>query len=58
VKFLPPAGAVEGFRLVMAGGSGAVMVKDALLDAVPFVLTVTVADPCVAIKLAGTEAVN
>ena len=53
MKSAPPAVADAGLRLVMVGG-GAVMVKDALLEAP---LTVTVAVPAVAIRLAGTAAV-
>jgi hypothetical protein len=57
VKFLPPAGAVEGFRLVIVRAS-AVMVKAEPLEVAPFALTVTVADPCEAMRVAAMEAVN
>ena len=54
VKAAPPAVADAGLRLVMVGGGG-MMVKDALLEAP---LTVTLAAPAVAIRLAGTTAAS
>jgi xanthosine utilization system XapX-like protein len=49
----PPACAVDGLMLLMVGVAGA-MVNVKLLDTVPLALTVTVADPCVAMRLAAT----
>ena len=54
VKAALPAVADAGLRLVMVGG-GAMMVKGALLEAP---LTVTLAAPAVAIRLAGTAAAS
>ena len=59
----PPACAEDGLTLLIVGpGAGfpgaAVMVNPALFDAVPFALTVTVALPCEAMRLAATDAVN
>jgi hypothetical protein len=64
-KFLPlivmvkarPAIAVAGLRLVMAGG-GSVMVNAAVDELPAAVITVTLAVPGVAIRLAGIAAVN
>jgi hypothetical protein len=53
----PPACAIEGFRLLITGIAG-VIVNVEPLDVVPFVLTVTVADPCAAIRLAATAPLN
>lgn len=54
----PPACAVEGFRLLIAVGVPAVIVKDEPPLAVPFVLTVTVAVPCEPMRLVAINAVN
>ena len=54
VKAAPPAVADAGLRLVMEVG-GKMMVKAALLEAP---LTVTLIAPAVAIRLAGTSAIN
>ena len=54
VKAALPAVADAGLRLVMVGG-GAMMVKGALLEAP---LTVTLAVPAVAIRLAVTAAAS
>ena len=53
----PPASAEDGFRPLIAVTVAAIVNAELLLDA-PFVLTVTVAVPCVATRLAATEAVN
>jgi hypothetical protein len=53
-----PACAFDWLRPLRAEGDGAVMVKVELLDTAPPALTVTMADPCAAIKFAATEAVN
>jgi len=52
-----PAIAVAGFRLVMAGG-GSVTVNAALDETPAAVMTVMLAVPAVAIRLAGITAVN
>jgi hypothetical protein len=55
----PPACAEDGFRLLITGAlTPARIVKAAPLLVVPFVLTVTVAFPCVAMRLAPTAAVS
>jgi hypothetical protein len=55
----PPACVEEGLRLVMVTFAvAAVMVKDTPLDDAPLELTVTVAMPCVAIRLAETVALS
>ena len=56
VKATPPAAAVLGLREVMAGPGA--MVKVTPLEATPFSATVTVAEPAVVTRLAGTWAVN
>jgi hypothetical protein len=58
VKAGPPTGVVEGLRPVMVGANGALMVKVEPLEVAPFALTVTVADPCEAMRVAAMEAVN
>jgi hypothetical protein len=57
VKAAPPAVAELGLRLVMVGG-GRLMVNVAPADVPPVVVTVTLAVPIVAIRLAGTLAVS
>jgi hypothetical protein len=58
VKAGPPVTAVVGLRLLTAEGCAAVTVKVEVLDADPDEFTVIRKVPCVAIKLAGTVAVN
>jgi hypothetical protein len=57
VKAAPPAVAEAGLKLVIAGGGG-LMVNVAPAEVPPPVVTVTLAVPAVAIRLAGTEAVS
>ena len=54
----PPATAVAGLRLVITDTTAAVTVKDEPALVVPFVVTVTVAVPCEAIRLAAILAVS
>ena len=54
----PPATAVAGFKLVITGPTVGVTVKDEPALVVPFVVTVTVAVPCEAIRLAAILAVS
>ena len=60
VKAAPPATDVSGLRLVIAemGPTAGVTVKDEPALVVPFVVTVTVAVPCEAIRLATILAVS
>ena len=62
LKEEPPASVVAGDRLVITEVGvpppAPVMVKTDPLEAVPFVLTVTVAPPCDAMRLPATTAVN
>ena len=62
VKAEPPACVVDGLRLLIAVEAGPelalVIVKVELLETLPPTLAVTAADPCEAIRLAETEAVN
>ena len=59
VNAAPPACVDDGVRLLIAGcGVPAKIVKAELLDTVPFVLTVTLAVPCVAMRLESTIPVN
>ena len=53
----PPATAVAGLKLLMVGGGGR-MVKVEPPEVPPVVVTVTLAVPTAAIRLAGTAAVN
>jgi hypothetical protein len=53
----PPAVADEGERLVIVGGAW-LIVNVAPVDVPPELVTVTVAEPAVAIRLAGTSAVS
>lgn len=57
VNAAPPACAVAGLRLVIAGVAGPI-VNIELLDTAPFVPTVTAAVPCAAIRLAATVVVS
>ena len=57
VKAAPPATAVVGFRLVMVGGGG-LTVKAVPAELPLTLLTVTLIAPAVAIRLAGTAAIN
>jgi hypothetical protein len=57
VKAGPPAFAELGFRFVIVGGSG-MMVNVAPADVPPAVVTVTLAVPALAIRLAGTLALS
>ena len=58
VKVGPPAWAVEGERLVMERAGAAVIVKVESPDVTPLALTVTVAVPWAAMRLATTDAFN
>jgi hypothetical protein len=53
----PPAVAAEGLRLEIVGGAE-LMVKVAAEEVPLALVTVTLAEPAVAIRLAGTVAVN
>ena len=57
VNAAPPAATEAGLRLVIVGG-GWLMVKVELLEAPLIVVTVTLAVPREATRLAGTKAVN
>ena len=58
VNVAPPDVAVDGLRLLIAGGTPAVIVKAEPLDIAAPVLTVTVATPCVAIRVSAMAAVS
>ena len=58
VKAAPPACAVDGLKLVIVGVGGAVIVNGDPLEVTPFALTVTVAAPAEAMRLAATDAVS